>query len=219
MLIRDYRPEDEAAWLACWGQFAVTSHAWGNPPYAAKPKYGSASVELLAVDESGWGPAWAGTPGLRPGLVVGLIDVEIENEPGELGLLTDSRCGFVWEFGLLPAYRRRGLGRGLVVAAAERLEQAGVRRMEFWSMDENAQAVYERLGMKEINRHWRFWLKMASRSQSVLGGQGEAPQSLRFVQAHATASVEDWPKVVATGQVIETPPLEPHLCRGFDYRF
>lgn len=154
------------------------------------------------------GPARAGAPGAHPGLVVGLIDVEIENKPGELGLLTDSRCGFVWEFGVLPAYRRRRLGRGLVGAAAERLRVAGVRRMEFWSMDDKAQTVYE-----------RFWLKVAPGAQSELVCKGEAPGSLRVVQAHATASVEDWPKVKETCQVIETPPLEPHLCRGFDYRF
>lgn len=219
MLIRDYRAEDEAAWLACWGQFAVTSHAWGNPPYAAKTKYGSASIELLSLDESMPGPVRAGAPGAHPGLVVGLIDIEIENKPGELGLLTDSRCGFVWEFGVLPAYRRHGLGRGLVGAAAERLRVAGVRRMEFWSMDDKAQTVYERFGMREINRHWRFWLKVSPGAQSVLVCKGEAPGSLRVVQAHATASVEDWPKVKETCQVIETPPLEPHLCRGFDYRF
>lgn len=203
--IRDYAEADEAAWLACWGQVAVTSHAWGLA-YQKKPGYERTAVELVAVE---------GNP---PNLIIGFIDIEIENDPAELGFLQDSRCGFVWELGLLPGFRGRGLGRALIEAAAERLRGHGLRRMEFWSMDEGAQRFYERLGMAEMNRHWRFWAR-AGLPPSTLGVNTAGIPSLRVELVHATASVADWPRVSRECPVIETPPHEPHLCRGFDYRF
>ncbi len=202
--IRDYTPADEAAWLSCWGQVAVTSHAWGNPPYTSKPRHGGPALSLLAVVE---------------GVVVGFIDIEIETKAGEVGLLTDSPCGFVWDFGVLPGFRRRGFGRELLVVAANRLAAAGLHRMEFWSMDEDAQAFYRRSGMTEINRHWRFWAKLSGSPANALGLAGDAPGSLRIVFAHGTCSVEDWPTVTSSGLVMAEPPYEPHLCLGFDYRF
>ena len=105
--IRDYTAEDEGAWLDCWDRLTVTSHAWGLPAYQSKPRYARAAVELVTVP-------------VASASIVGLIDVEIEDKPGELGLLTESRCGFVWELGLAPEYRGLGLGRRLIAAAAER---------------------------------------------------------------------------------------------------
>lgn len=201
IIIRDYRPEDEPAWIRCWGQVVVTSHAWNSPPYEVRPRYSRPSVELVVVDQE------------RPTLVVGFINVEIERSPGELGLLEDSPCGFVWELGLLPEYRQRGLGRRLVREAASQLAGLGVRRMEFWSMDENAQGFYEGMGMKEMNRHYRFWI---DGGRVTLGsGLGGA----RCSHAYATCSVEDWAAIEASGAVLRAPPFEPRLCRGFDYRF
>jgi len=216
--IRDYAEADEAAWLACWGQVVVTSHAWGLA-YQKKPRYERTAVDLVAVE------------GKLPNLIIGFIDIEIENDPAELGFLRDSRCGFVWELGLLPGFRGRGLGRALIEAAAERLRGHGLQRMEFWSMDEGAQRFYERLGMAEMNRHWRFWARPAAGSPPLaadvtaglppwtLGVNTAGIPSLRVELVHATASVADWPRVSRECPVIQTPPHEPHLCRGFDYRF
>lgn len=214
LTIRDYRPADERAWLDCWGRVAVTSHAWGAPPYQAKPHYARRAVELVAVAGGDTGPAVE----VSDGSIVGFIDVEIEEEPGDLGLLTDSPCGFAWEFGVLEAYRRRGLGRRLVETAAERLKAAGVRRMEFWSMDEKAQRFYAAVGMRVINRHWRFWTR-GGRGLGAALSPDEPVSSLAVELVHATASEDDWAKVREKCRVIETPPLEPHLCLGFDYRF
>ena len=219
--IRDYTAEDERAWLDCWARLTVTSHAWGLPAYQSKPRYARAAVELVTV------PVAAAS-------IVGLIDVEIENKPGELGLLTESRCGFVWELGLAPECRGLGLGRRLIAAAAERLRDRGIGRMEFWSMDEKAQAFYGRLGMREINRHWRFWVRPVPDSvvealraaRGGLAGPAGRPDgltpglgSLAVAVLHATCDVADWPAVQEALPVASEPPLEPHLCRGFDYRF
>jgi ribosomal protein S18 acetylase RimI-like enzyme len=232
--IREYRQSDETAWLRCWGQVTVSSHAWGLPAHQKKPAYERPAVELVVIEDQPITPGVeSGGPTTRTGpeaTVVGFIDVEIEAKPAELGFFEDSPCGFVWELGLLPDHRGRSLGRDLVTAAANRLREQGIQRMEFWSMDENAQRFYEHLGMAEINRHWRFWVRPDSREDAasvfLAGPPGEprstrapAPPSLRIELACATASVADWPVVRSRAQVVETPPLEPHLCRGFDYRF
>ncbi len=208
--IRPYRTEEEASWLATWGQVVVTSHAWGLPAYQAKPSYDRPALELVLADD-------------EAGLIAGFFDVEIENEPGELGLLRDSRCGFVWEFGLLPRFRGQGFGRKLVDHAAGWLTARGIRRMEFWSMDERAQAFYEHIGAKECNRHYRFWARPAP-SEAAHGSAGFLPGA-NVELVHATCKVTDWPMIrdasILPGslRVVEKPPLEPHLCRGFDYRF
>lgn len=198
--IRDYQPSDEPEWLSAWGRTVVTSHAWGLPAYQSKPIYRRESVELVVVGGCG--------------TIGGFIDIELETQPGELGGLGDTRCGFVWEFGLVPALRGQGLGRALVQSAEERLLARGIRRMEFWSMDDNAQRFYQALGMREINRHWRFWVR--PRREDLADRR---PASFNPEYMHATASLEEWPKVAERWQVVTDPPLEPHLCYGFDHRF
>lgn len=199
-LIREYQPADEPEWLKAWGQVVVTSHAWGLPAYQAKPVYRRPSIELVVTVEAG--------------LIGGFIDIELEAEPGQLGALNDTPCGFVWEFGLVPNLRGRGVGRALVKEAEARLAQHGLRRMEFWSMDDNAQRFYESMKMKEINRHWRFWIR--PKREDLLDRR---PPSFSPEVLHATCSIEDWPLVSERWQVATEPPLEPHLCFGFDHRF
>jgi GNAT superfamily N-acetyltransferase len=91
-----------------------------------KPRYKHPALELVAE---------------LNGEIVGIIDVEAEPAPGELGYARDSRCGFVWEFGVRPDRRGEGIARRLVEAAQEWLDKRGIKRMEFWSMDETAQHV------------------------------------------------------------------------------
>jgi len=98
-------------------------------------------------------------------------------------------------------------------------------------MDEKAQAFYERLALREIDRHWRFWVRPVPDSvvealRAVRGGPAGRPDglapglgSLAVAVLHATCRVADWPAVQEALPVATEPPLEPHLCRGFDYRF
>src|SRR5690606_528349 len=67
--IRPYRPEDEAQWLRVHAIIMSISHAW-NYCIQERPAYeGHVSTRLVAVD------------GDR---IIGLTDVQYENEPGEL---------------------------------------------------------------------------------------------------------------------------------------
>jgi len=95
---------------------AVTSHAWGGPPYQSKPRYGRHSVQLVASLRAALTSDGGGDP---TDLIVGFIDVEIEDKPGELGLLQDSPCGFVRELGPCPS------GAGWVSAGPCSLRRTG----------------------------------------------------------------------------------------------
>ncbi|HOV32366.1 MAG TPA: hypothetical protein PLX23_03265 [Candidatus Hydrogenedens sp.] len=69
ILIRKYREEDEAEWLRVHAIIMSIPHAW-NFIIQERPVYeGHESTKLVAVSD---------------GKIVGLTDVQYENEPGEL---------------------------------------------------------------------------------------------------------------------------------------
>jgi ribosomal protein S18 acetylase RimI-like enzyme len=197
--IREYRDEDEAEWMRVHAVILSISHAW-NYTIQERPRYdGYESTRLVAV--SG-------------GTIIGLTDTQYENEPGELCFLKDSRGGYVLEFGRLPEYAGHQLGKRLIDATVEDAKRKGFHRLEYWTQDRTAQRYYQRLGMREISRHYRFRMK--------------APDAVRqFAQEHCLAVEylyacclpEEWPLVKQKFQILEKHPLEPHLEIGYEMRF
>ena len=197
--IRPYRPEDEEEWLRVHAVIMTISHAW-NYCIQSRPLYeGYESTKLVAVCES---------------RLVGLTDTQYEKEPGELCLLDDSRGGYVLEFGRLPEYAGRNLGQRLMDATIEDARAKGVHRLEYWTQDRRAQRYYQRLGLKEIGRHYRFRMKAPSEVEAVLN-----PHRIGVEYIYAVCPVEDWPLVKREYEVITKAPLEPHLCIGYEIRF
>ncbi len=197
--VREYQPEDEREWMKVHAIIMSISHAW-NYSIQERPDYKShTSTRLVAVD------------GDR---IVGLIDVQYENEPGELCFQKDSRGGYVLEFGRLPEYGGVGLGKLLMDAAAEDAKRLGFKRLEYWSQDRRAQRYYRRLGLKEISRHYRFRFKPPQAIQDELMKDCVGVEYL-----YGACVPEEWPLVQEKYDIITKPPLEPHLCVGFDVRF
>lgn len=197
--VRAYQQEDEAEWMKVHAIIMSISHAW-NYCIQERPDYkGYASTRLVALD------------GDR---IVGLIDVQYENEPGELCFQKDSRGGYVLEFGRLPEYGGAGLGKLMMDAAAEDAKRLGFNRLEYWSQDRRAQRYYRRLGLKEISRHYRFRFKPPQAIQDELMKDCVGVEYL-----YGACVPEEWPLVQEKYDIITKPPLEPHLCVGFDARF
>jgi ribosomal protein S18 acetylase RimI-like enzyme len=197
--VRKYCPDDEAEWLKVHAIIMSISHAW-NYCIQERPAYeGYVSTRLVAVE------------GER---IIGLIDVQYENEPGELCFQKDSRGGYVLEFGRLPEWGGAGLGKLLMDAAAEDAKQLGFHRLEYWSQDRRAQRYYRRLGLKEISRHYRFRFKPPQALQDELMKDCVGVEYL-----YGACVPEEWPLVQEKYEIIKKPPLEPHLCVGFDLRF
>lgn len=199
LIIREYRPEDCNEWMRVHAVILSTSHAW-NYTIQERPRYEpNESTQLVVVAD---------------GRIIGLADVQYDQAPGEICYLKDSRGGYVLEFGRLPEYAGNRIGSQLIEAMIEEAKRKSIRRLEFWSQDRTAQRYYRRLQMKEIGRHYRFRIK--------------APEDVRERMAKDYVGIEylygvcvpdEWPLVKEKFEVIEKPPLEPHLCVGFEIRF
>lgn len=197
--IRPYQPEDEAEWMKLHAVIMSISHAW-NYCIQERPAYeGYPSTRLVALDGD---------------KLIGLTDVQYENEPGELCFQKDSRGGYVLEFGRLPEYGGQELGKKLMDATVEDAKRLGFRRLEYWSQDRRAQRYYRRLGMKEISRHYRFRFKPPKDVEERMMQDCVGVEYL-----YGACVPEEWPLVQEKYDIVRKHPLEPHLCVGFDLRF
>src|SRR5215211_5810104 len=115
--IRPYEPSDEEAWLRC----RVLSFL-GGPYFDAvereKERYERPSIELVA--EEG-------------GQIVGLIDVECEEEPGTVCYDRPGLGGMIWHLAVHPDRQRRGIGTALLREAELRAAERGLVRFEAWT--------------------------------------------------------------------------------------
>lgn len=198
-ILRPYREDDAAEWVNTWGQTAVTSDAWVLLHHA-KPRYKRPALELVAETN---------------GEIVGFMDVEIESEPEELGYAKDMCCGFVWEFGVRPDCQGQGIAKAMLKYAQAWLSERGIRRMEFWSMDEKAQGFYRHMGMQEMERHWQFYLGLPKEmTEEMYSDDGVGIQT-----AYATCSIAKLGELRERYR-IKTEGVEgPKVCIGFDCRW
>lgn len=198
-LIREYRPEDRDEWMRVHAIILSISHAW-NYTIQERPLYeGHASTKLVAVAD---------------GRIVALTDAQYENTPGEFCFLNDSCGGYVLEFGRLPEFAGHGLGKRLMDATIEDAKRKGIRRLEYWSQDRNAQRFYQRIGLKEIGRHHRFRIRPPKEIADTL-----MKDSIGIEYLYCACTTAEWPAVRKKYEIVEKHPLEPHLCIGYEIRF
>jgi ribosomal protein S18 acetylase RimI-like enzyme len=197
--IREYRPDDESEWMRVHAIIMSISHAW-NYTIQERPEYeGRPSTRLVA---------------LHDGTIVGLTDVQYENKTGEFCFLKESPGGYVLEFGRLPEYAGQKLGERLIEATIEDAKQKGYHRLEYWTQDRKAQRFYQRLGMKEIGRHYRFRMKPPEDVRERMMGDYVGVEYL-----YCACMPDEWPLIKKKYGIIEKHPLEPHLCIGYEVRF
>ncbi|RYL86849.1 GNAT family N-acetyltransferase [Sporolactobacillus sp. THM19-2] len=120
MLIRDYKKEDEEAWLRC-RVLSFLHTAYFDNVYQKKETYDHPSIELVAVES---------------GKVIGLIDVEYESEPKSVCTLCSSRGGMIWHLAVHPDFQRQGIGAKLLAAVEASLKKLGIFELEAWTRDD-----------------------------------------------------------------------------------
>jgi len=197
--IRPYEDADEAEWMRVHAVIMSISHAW-NYAIQERPTYpGHESTRLVAEAE---------------GKIVGLTDTQYENEIGEYCFLKDSVGGYVLEFGRLPEYSGRNIGKRLIDATIEDAKTKGFHRLEYWSQDRVAQRFYRRMEMPEIGRHYRFRMKPPKAIEEQL-----REEYIGVEYIYGACVPEEWPIIKDKFEIIEKHPLEPHLCVGFEVRF
>lgn len=197
--IREYRPEDEQEWMRVHAIILSISHSWNYSIQERSMYEDNPSTKLVAVAE---------------GKIVGLLDTIFENKINEYCFLTDSTGGYVLEFGRLPEFSAKGLGRALMEAAKADADAKGFRRLEYWSQDRKAQRFYARLGLPEIGRHYRFRMKPP---QDVTDRMLQDRIGIEYM--YGACLPEEWPLVKEKYEVITKHPLEPHLCIGYEVRW
>lgn len=197
--IRPYRDEDRDEWMRVHAIIMSISHAW-NYTIQERPDYeGHRSTRLVAIHE---------------GRIIGLTDCQYEGTAGEFCFLKDSPGGYVLEFGRLPEYTGGRIGEKLIAATIEDAKRQGIRRLEYWTQDRTAQRYYQRVGMAEIGRHYRFRIKAP---QDVAERMMTDYVGVEYL--YCACVPEEWPLVKQKYEVLTKHPLEPHLCVGYEVRF
>ncbi len=135
IVLRSYRAGDAPAWIEAfnrsfsdhWGGFYYTEESWGR--HAASPRFRK-EISVVAEADSGF----AGICHCAPSLS-----------------LKEKGLAHLHILGVKPAFRRRGLGYHLMVAALQRLRENGFSRVELDmdTLNSKALPLYQMLGFCE----------------------------------------------------------------------
>ena len=133
VLIRPYVDADERGWLEC-RVLAFLDSAYYDAVEREKEHYERPSIELVAEVD---------------GRIVGLIDVECEEEPGTVCEDRPGLGGMIWHVAVLRDFRRQGIASRLLAAAEDAARARGIERFEAWTRDDEwVQRWYESHGLR-----------------------------------------------------------------------
>ena len=143
--VRSYHDADEQGWVRCRA-LSFLGSAYYDDVRPEKERYGGPSIELVAESV---------------GEVVGLIDVELEREPGAVCSEREGLGGMIWNIGTHPDHQRRGVAAALL-EEAERLARAeGLVRFEAWTRDDaHVHAWYESHGFELVDSYLHVYVEL-----------------------------------------------------------
>lgn len=143
--VRPYADADEVGWLRCRA-LSFLGSAYYDDVLREKPRYENPSIELVADDG---------------GVVVGLIDVELEREPGTVCSERPGLGGMIWSIATHPDQQGRGIAKALLDEAQTRAEREGRLRFEAWTRDdENVQRWYRAQGFELVDSYLHVYIEI-----------------------------------------------------------
>ena len=192
--IQEYFPFMELQWLNVHSSVMIDSAAWWTVLHK-KPVYKKAVVDLVALID---------------GKIVGFIVVEINSDI----IAEINPAGFVWEFSVHRDFRGNEIGKRLIEKAhAIMKEKFKINKSIWYSQEEKAQKYYERMGMKEIGRHWQFSINAGKKVFDELLKDGFNCWNMR-----GSCDLKDFNKVKRNFNIIEDDEtIRPRICVGYEY--
>ena len=157
-LLRPYVDADERAWIEC-RVLAFLDSAYFDAVEREKEHYKRPSIELVAEED---------------GTIVGLIDVECEEEPGTVCEDRPGLGGMIWHIAVLRDFRRHGIASRLLAVAEEAARARGIERFEAWTRDDGwVQRWYESHGFEKIRSYLHVYMHGRSEITGVVSAELE----------------------------------------------
>ena len=119
--LKEYSEQYERKWIRCYFQ-AYSCSIYLNVMEETKPRYETPSIQLIAEKNQN---------------IVGILDIAMEEIPGQLGLDLEQKSGIITILGVLPQFRRKGIALKLLERAEFILNNIHkVYRCEVWSRED-----------------------------------------------------------------------------------
>jgi ribosomal protein S18 acetylase RimI-like enzyme len=144
-VVRPYREADETGWIRCRSLSFLTS-AFFDDVRREKERYDAPSIELVAESS---------------GEVVGLLDVECEEEPGTVCSSRPGLGGMIWHVAVHPDHQRLGIATALLHEAERLAARRRLVRLEAWTRDdEHVQGWYEARGFEQVESYLHVYVEL-----------------------------------------------------------
>ncbi|MDQ0270564.1 ribosomal protein S18 acetylase RimI-like enzyme [Cytobacillus purgationiresistens] len=138
MKIRKYDDGDEQGWLQC-RVLSFLNTAYFDNVFKAKEKYEHSSIELVAEED---------------GLIVGLLDIEYENEERTVCSRGTGLGGMIWHIAVHPDYQRKQIAARMLYEAESIAQAKGLNRFEAWTRDDDwVQLGYIKNGFLQVDSY------------------------------------------------------------------
>jgi ribosomal protein S18 acetylase RimI-like enzyme len=122
LTIREYNESDEKAWVRC-RVISFLDTAYYDNVYQKKERYENPSIELVAEMD---------------GKIVGLLDLEYDNEKGDVCYKSEEIGGVIWHLAVHPDYRRNKIADKMLEIAVEKAKEQNCKIIQAWTRDDIA---------------------------------------------------------------------------------
>jgi len=188
-IIRNYQPNDEKEWLKCHALAYLGSNE--RILERSKPKYHGKTVELVALYDK---------------KIVGFLDIELEETPGSICFRKAEGNGMLWDIGVLPKFRRRGVATKLLNEGIKSGKKLGMKRLEAWSIEPPAWKFYEKYGFKKFFEYHHVRINNREKLRAF------DRDGLHIVEVYAHVMPETNLKII----VEKYQPEEVYPCYGYE---